>query len=88
MTAEPSPAPRPEPQPIARIPVAELIAMPLTKAIAISGLSRATIYRLAGNGALRLLKSGRTTLVCAESLRAYMASLPAAEIRAPKRKAA
>ncbi|MBX6740844.1 MAG: hypothetical protein IRY87_02190 [Acetobacteraceae bacterium] len=48
-----------------------------------SGISRATIYRLAGLGVLRLLKSGRTTLVCGDSLRNYLASLPEANIRAP-----
>ena len=61
------------------------LALPLARAAAWSGLSRSTIYRLAGQGRVRLLKAGRTTLVDADSLRAVVAGLPSASVRAGAR---
>jgi hypothetical protein len=60
------------------------IALPLAKALAVLGLSRSTLYREAGRGKIALLKIGRSTLVDMASARAFMASLPRAEIAAPK----
>jgi excisionase family DNA binding protein len=48
------------------------------------GLSRSEIYRLLGYGKIRGVKSGRTTLILLDSVRAHLASLPPAAIRAPK----
>jgi len=55
---------------------AEPVAVPLPSATAVFGLSRSVIYRLAAAGHIRLMKSGRSTLVDAASARAYLASLP------------
>jgi hypothetical protein len=62
----------------------EPLALPIMVAVAVSGLSRSAIYREAGHGRIKLLKLGRTTLVDMASLRAFLASLPVANIRAPK----
>lgn len=67
-----------------RVPKIEPLALPILAAVAISGLSRSAIYREAGNGRIKLLKLGRTTLVDMDSIRALLACLPAANIRAPK----
>lgn len=58
----------------------EPLAVPLSKAPAVTGLSRSSIYRHAQAGRLTLLKSGRTTLVDMASARALLASLPRAVI--------
>jgi hypothetical protein len=65
----------------------EPIALPILAAVAISGLSRSAIYREAGAGRIKLMKLGRTTLVDMGSVRALLASLPVANIRAPKQAA-
>ena len=62
-------------------------AVPLPRATAIFGLSRSTLYRLAGDGQIRFMKVGRTTLVDAGTVRAFLASLPTASIRAPQQAA-
>ncbi len=62
----------------------EPLALPIMVAVVVSGLSRSAIYREAGNGRIKLMKLGRTTLVDMASLKAFLASLPAANIRAPK----
>ena len=49
-----------------------------------SGLGRTSLYCLIGAGKLRAIKSGARTLIPAESLRSYLASLPAADIRVSK----
>jgi hypothetical protein len=48
------------------------------------GISRSGIYREAAAGRIRLVKHGAATLVDIPSLRAFMAGLPAANIRPPK----
>ena len=50
-----------------------------------TGLSRSAIYREAGRGNLVLLKLGRSTLLCMVSARAFLASLPRASIRPPRK---
>ncbi|MDO9500271.1 hypothetical protein [Falsiroseomonas sp.] len=66
---------------------AEALFARIPVATSLCGLSRATLYREAGRGNLVMKKAGRTTLVCLTSLRAFMASLPQAEIRPPHQKA-
>ncbi len=56
------------------------MALPLNKAVAVTGLSRSAIYRAAGEGKITLLKAGRTTLVCMASARAFLAGLPRAVV--------
>jgi hypothetical protein len=62
----------------------EPLALPIPQAVAVTGLSRSALYRLAGEGRIVLLKHGRTTLVEMASARAVLAGLPRASIRAPR----
>ncbi|MEO3475297.1 hypothetical protein AAFN86_25780 [Roseomonas sp. CAU 1739] len=55
--------------------------VPLPRAPAIFGLSRSHLYRLAAAGRVRMVKAGARTLVDAASVRAFLASLPTAQIR-------
>jgi hypothetical protein len=55
-------------------------ALPIGKAVAVTGLSRSRIYRAAGDGAIVLLKVGRSTLVDMASARDFLAGLPRAEV--------
>ena len=45
------------------------------------GLSRSGLYRLAGLGHIRIVKLGGASLVDCSTVRAYLAALPAADIR-------
>ncbi|NKE47032.1 helix-turn-helix domain-containing protein [Roseomonas frigidaquae] len=63
-------------------------AVPLPKAPALFGLSRSTLYRLAAEGKVRLLKVGRATLVDAASVRAFLAAAPTVDVRQRRRRAA
>lgn len=47
------------------------------------GIPRSTQYRLAAAGHIRMIKLGRTTLVDFASVRAFLASAPAAALRSP-----
>jgi hypothetical protein len=67
-----------------RAAIVEPLALPISAAVMVSGLSRSAIYREAGAGRIKLLKLGRTTLVDMASVRAFLSSLPAAQIRALK----
>jgi hypothetical protein len=62
----------------------EPLALPISAAVTYLGLSRSAIYREAGNGRIKLLKLGRTTLVDLLSARAFLADLPEAVIRKPR----
>jgi hypothetical protein len=64
-------------------PSTEMGRVPL--ACATFGVSRAGLYRLAGQGNVRLLKIGGRTLVDFSSVRAYLAGLPIANIRPPRK---
>jgi hypothetical protein len=55
-------------------------------AVGLYGISRAQLYREAGKGNIVMKKAGRTTLVCLDSLRAYLDALPRAHIRPPLEK--
>ena len=59
------------------------IALPVRQACAISGLSRSALYREAGRKNIVMRKYHRTTLVCMDSVREFLNSLPTAIIRAP-----
>lgn len=65
---------------MARLPTyfdpATALSVPLPIAPAVTGISRSSIYRAASEGRIRLLKQGRTTLVCMRSVRDYLDSLP------------
>jgi excisionase family DNA binding protein len=54
--------------------------MPLPRVPGWSGLSRSTLYRLAADGRVRMVKVGARTLVDCASVRAFLASLPPANI--------
>ena len=63
--------------------------VPLPRAPGIFGVSRSALYRLAADGRIRMVKMGARTLVDAASVRAFLATLPALEVRHdPRRKAA
>ncbi len=64
---------RPEPE-------GEPLAIRLDRAAYLSAMSRNTLYRHAMAGRLRLIKAGRHTLVDYPSLKALVASLPAARL--------
>jgi hypothetical protein len=57
------------------------VTVPLPQAPTVLGLSRSAIYRAAAAGHITLKKLGRTTLVDMASARAFIDSLPKAEIR-------
>jgi hypothetical protein len=56
--------------------------------IALSGMGRRTTYDELGRGNLRAVKVGTRTLVNIEAGLAWIASQPAAKIRAPKQRVA
>ena len=60
------------------------LAFTIDDAVNASGLARSRIYELVGTGHLEARKAGRRTLITGESLRQYIASLPPANIRAPR----
>ncbi len=60
--------------------ILEPLALPLARAVLVTGLSRSAIYRAAAAGQLTLLKAGRTTLLEMNSARAFLAGLPRAAV--------
>jgi hypothetical protein len=48
------------------------------------GLSRSRLYLLAGEGIVRFIKAGNSTLVDLGSVRDYLATCPPAQVRASK----
>jgi excisionase family DNA binding protein len=62
----------------------QTLTAPIAEASRISGLSRSEIYRRLATGNIRAVKSGNRTLILMDSLRAHLASLPAATFRHPK----
>lgn len=63
-------------------------ALTIERASSTFGISRTSLYRLAGAGNVRFIKLGRTTLVDCNSVRAFLAAQPSAVIRTAPRKAA
>jgi excisionase family DNA binding protein len=47
------------------------------------GIHRSSLYRALAEGKIKAVKAGRTVLIDGDSLRAYLASLPKAEFKAP-----
>jgi excisionase family DNA binding protein len=66
----------------------EVIAHTIADAVKVSGIGRTTLYELIGAKKLDARKAGNRTLITAESLRNYVASLPPADIRIGRRGAA
>jgi excisionase family DNA binding protein len=66
----------------------QVLAHTIADATKISGLGRTSIYELIGAGKIEARKAGNRTLIPAESLRAFLNSLPAADIRTGQNKAA
>jgi excisionase family DNA binding protein len=66
----------------------QVLAHTIADATKISGLGRTSIYELIGAGKIEARKAGTRTLIPAESLRAFLNSLPAADIRTGQRKSA
>ena len=60
------------------------LAYTIPGAVKASGLSRTRLYAMMGEGTIEARKVGRRTLITADSLRACLAALPPATIRAPK----
>ena len=61
----------------------EPITVTIRSATERTGISRASLYRLAISGDILFRKMGRTTLVDWASLKAYAENLPVAELRGP-----
>lgn len=57
------------------------ITLSISEACKVSGISRSELYRRLASGQVCAVKSGRTTLILMESLRAHLARLPAATFR-------
>jgi hypothetical protein len=57
------------------------ILVPVTQASAIIAKSPRMIYELMATGELEAVKSGRNTLVVYDSIKKYVAGLPAAKIK-------
>lgn len=68
--------------------MSEVLAHTIADATKISGLGRTSIYEAIGTGKLDARKAGGRTLVLDESLRAFIAGLPAADIRTGRKAAA
>jgi excisionase family DNA binding protein len=66
----------------------DMISLTIADAAKISGLGRTTIYELIGAKKLDARKAGNRTLITGESLRAFIASLPPANIRMTRKAAA
>ena len=52
-----------------------------------SGIGRTKVYHLLGEGVLRAKKVGKRTLIDAEHAKAWLASLPAAEVNCGRKSA-
>jgi hypothetical protein len=48
---------------------------------AASGFARSRLYELVGSSDIKAVKAGRRTMIVGDSLRAYLAGLPRADIR-------
>jgi len=62
----------------------QALAHTIADAAKVSGIGRTKLYELIGAGKLDARKAGARTLIPAESLRSYLASLPTADIRVGK----
>lgn len=58
--------------------------IPISQSKQYTGIARSTAYKLAGEGKLDLRKINSTTYIVADSLRAFLATLPPAHVRPAK----
>jgi len=65
-----------------------VLALTLNELRRVAGIPSTTAYRLLAAGELRAVKAGSRTLVLADSVRDYLARLPAATSSTKPRKAA
>ena len=63
----------------------EILAHTIADATKISGLGRTTLYEAIGAGKIEARKAGNRTLIVADSLRAFLAALPKADIKTGRR---
>lgn len=63
----------------------ERLSLTIAEAARTCGIGRTTLYEIIGAGKLDARKCGNRTLITAESLRKYIASLPAADIRTTRK---
>lgn len=68
--------------------ITESLGYSVKSAAAAVPCSRAEIYRLLQAGKLEARKSGRRTIIMAESLKQFIANLPVATFRPPRTAAA
>jgi hypothetical protein len=66
----------------------DTISHTIADAVKVSGLGRTMLYELIGARKIEARKAGNRTLILDASLRAYIAGLPPADIRAGQRRAA
>ena len=66
----------------------EVLAYTIPNAAQAAGLGRSTLYELIAAGRIEARKAGGRTLIPADSLRRYLAELPAAKIGAAPNKTA
>jgi excisionase family DNA binding protein len=69
-------------------PMTERLAYSVSDAGRAIGVGVTKLYQLIGSGQIEARKAGGKTLIPAESLRAYLESLPRADIRTGQAKAA
>lgn len=60
---------------------AEPLTVTIASAVARTGISRTSLFRLAGLRQIKMVKSGRRSLIDWASLKTHVASLPTADIR-------
>jgi excisionase family DNA binding protein len=63
--------------------MSEVLAHTIADAVKISGIGRTTLYGLIARGQIEARKAGNKTLIPAASLRAYLESLPLADVGQP-----
>jgi hypothetical protein len=66
----------------------DMISLTIADAVRLSGIGRTSLYELIGAKKLDARKAGNRTLITADSLRSYVANLPAADIRMTRKAAA
>ena len=59
------------------INIADIVAVSISRAAQVSGFSERHIYREAAAGRLKILKSGRRSIITMQELARYISSLPA-----------
>jgi hypothetical protein len=60
------------------------LAVTIENAAKLTGESRSQVYNRMGRGEYTAIKAGRRTLILYESIKAHIAGLPRATIKAPK----